>query len=44
VVCLVGDNCAVNQSMARIMKVPFLAVPVTNPIWQFDAGLLNKRN
>jgi hypothetical protein len=24
VVCLVGDNCAVNQSMARIMNVPLL--------------------
>ena len=24
VICLVGDNCSVNQSMARIMKVPLL--------------------
>jgi hypothetical protein len=24
VICLVGDNCSVNQSMAHIMKVPLL--------------------
>jgi hypothetical protein len=44
IVCLVGDNCSVNQCMARFWMFLLSAVRVISLILRFANGFRNKRN